>query len=188
MSKKITLTRAKNLLKVVPQKESFWLCTNQNLRSLNTLAKALDEVSDDVFRYHVNKYKNDFSTWVRDMISDNDFAREISRIKTKDTLVRKITEKVDESKDVITKYKVIAAKRKKVVKKKPVKKKAKKKAKKKITKKKHAKKKKAKKKKKPVKKKAKKKVAKRRPTKRKAVKKKVRKSKKKTTKKTRKKR
>lgn len=168
MSKKITLIRAKNLLKVVPQKESFWLCTNQNLRSLNRLAKALDEVSDDVFRYHVNKYKNDFSTWVRDMISDNDFAREISRIKTKDTLVRKITEKVDESKDVVTKYKVIAAKRKKVVKKK-VKKKAKKK-------------------KKPVKKKAKKKVAERRPTKRKAVKKKVRKSKKKTTKKTRKKR
>ena len=83
MSKNIILSRAKNLLKVVPLKQSFWLCTNQNLRSLNTLANSLDEVNDDVFRYHVNKYKNDFSTWVRDVIGDNDFAREISRIKTK---------------------------------------------------------------------------------------------------------
>ena len=67
MSKKITLNRAKNLLKVVPNKQSFWLCTNQDLRSLNTLASTLDEVNDDVFRYHVNKYKNDFSAWVRDV-------------------------------------------------------------------------------------------------------------------------
>lgn len=118
MSKKITLTRAKNLLQVVALKNSFWLCTNQNLRSLNTLATSLDEVNDDVFRYHVNKYKNDFSAWVRDVIGDNDFAREISRIKTKDTLVRKITEKVVESRNVVSKYKDIAKKRKKVVKKK----------------------------------------------------------------------
>lgn len=118
MSKKITLTRAKNLLKIVPLKDSFWLCTNQNLRSLNTLANSLEDVNDDVFRYHVNKYKNDFSTWVRDVIGDSDFAREISRIKTKDTLVRKVNEKVNESRKAVSKYQKIAKKRKKAIKKK----------------------------------------------------------------------
>ena len=130
MSKKITLSRSKNLLKVVPPKKSFWLCINQDLRSLNSLADALDEVNDDVFRYHVNKYKNDFSTWVRDFIGDNDFAREISRIKTKDTLVRKIREKVNESREVVAKYKAMIEKRKKTIKKKKPKRKPKKKVKK----------------------------------------------------------
>jgi hypothetical protein len=37
----------------------------------------------------VDKYKNDFSTWVKDVIDDKDLAREISRIKTRYTLVRK---------------------------------------------------------------------------------------------------
>ncbi|MBW2971290.1 hypothetical protein KY320_03980 [Candidatus Woesearchaeota archaeon] len=119
MGKSMSLARAKRLLKVVGGKDSFWLCTNEDLRSLNTLAQALERVDDDVFRYHVNKYKNDFSDWVKDKIGDNDFAREISRIKTKDTLVRKLNEKVDESRELVKKYRVAAAKRKRTIRKKP---------------------------------------------------------------------
>lgn len=133
MSKNLTLARAKNILKILPKSESFWLCTNQDLRSLNTLAKSLDQANDDVFRYHVNKYKNDFSTWVKDIIGDNDFAREISRIKTKATLVRKIDEKINESRALVRKYNSIAKKRKKTFKKRAVKRVKPKKVKKKVT-------------------------------------------------------
>lgn len=105
MTKKMTISRAKKILKVVPSSKSFWLCTNEYLRSLNTLAEALERVSDDVFRYHVDKYKNDFATWVKDSIDDKDLAREISRIKTRYTLIRKIRENVDEAKSLVKRYK-----------------------------------------------------------------------------------
>jgi hypothetical protein len=105
MTRKLTLFRAKKILRVVPLSKSFWLCTNEYLRSLNTLADALERVSDDVFRYHVDKYKNDFATWVKDAVDDKDLAREISRIKTRYTLVRKIRENIDESKSIVRRYK-----------------------------------------------------------------------------------
>lgn len=105
MTKKITLSRAKKILRIVPMSKSFWLCTNEYLRSLNTLAISLENASDDVFRYHVDKYKNDFSTWVKDVVDDKDLAREISRIKTRYTLVRKIRENVEESKNLVKRYK-----------------------------------------------------------------------------------
>ncbi len=112
MTKKITLSRAKKILRIVPASKSFWLCTNEYLRSLNTLAIALENASDDVFRYHVDKYKNDFSTWVKDIVDDKDLAREISRIKTRYTLVRKIRENVDEAKTLAKRYRKQAPKRK----------------------------------------------------------------------------
>jgi transposase len=108
MTKKITLSRAKKILRVVPISKSFWLCTNEYLRSLNTLAEALERVSDDVFRYHVDKYKNDFATWVKDCIDDKDLAREISRIKTRYTLIRKIRENVDEAKSLVKRYRKVS--------------------------------------------------------------------------------
>lgn len=108
MTKKLTLPRAKKILGVVPISKSFWLCTNEYLRSLNTLADALEKVSDDVFRYHVDKYKNDFASWVKDCIDDKDLAREISRIKTRYTLIRKIRENVDEAKALSRRYKKVS--------------------------------------------------------------------------------
>jgi hypothetical protein len=112
MTRKLTLARAKKILKVVPQSKSFWICTNEYLRSLNTLADALERVSDDVFRYHVDKYKNDFATWVKDAVDDKDLAREISRIKTRYTLIRKIRENTEESKALVRRYKKVSAKKK----------------------------------------------------------------------------
>jgi hypothetical protein len=112
MTKKVTLSRAKKILRIVPASKSFWLCTNEYLRSLNTLALSLESATDDVFRYHVDKYKNDFSTWVKDIVDDKDLAREISRIKTRYTLVRKIRENVDESKNLVKRYKKHTVKKK----------------------------------------------------------------------------
>jgi hypothetical protein len=123
MGKKLTLSRAKNILRVVPATRSFWLCTNEYLRSLNTLSNSLESSTDDVFRYHVDKYKNDFSTWVKDVVDDKDLAREISRIKTRSTLVRKIKENIDEAKSIVKRYRKAAVKKKTPPKKKAIRKK-----------------------------------------------------------------
>ena len=96
MKRKVPVAVAKGILAKVPFHVSFWLCTNENLRSLADVFEALQKASDDVFRYHVNRDKNDFEVWIRDIIKDKDLAREIARVKTRETLIRKISERVDE--------------------------------------------------------------------------------------------
>lgn len=94
MKRKISPSEAKSILGRTPDQVSFWLCTNQKLYSLKELADILYNVNDEVFRYHVNKDKNDFENWIRDIIQDRELAREISRIKTKETLTKKISDRV----------------------------------------------------------------------------------------------
>ncbi len=101
MKRKVPAAVAKGILARVPFQVSFWLCTNENLRSLNDVYEALERANDEVFRYHVNRDKNDFEVWIREVIKDKDLAREIARVKTRETLVRKIRERVDELKSVI---------------------------------------------------------------------------------------
>ena len=96
MKRKVPAAVAKGVLAKVPFQISFWLCTNQNLRSLADLSAALQRADHEVFRYHVNRDKNDFEVWIREVIKDKDLAREIARVKTKETLVRKISERVEE--------------------------------------------------------------------------------------------
>ena len=105
MKRKVPAGVAKAILAKVPLQVSFWLCTNENLRSLRDISDALQKATDDVFRYHVNRDKNDFETWIRDIIKDKDLAREIARVKTRDTLIRKITERVDELVSILNKSK-----------------------------------------------------------------------------------
>ena len=91
MKRKVPAAVAKGILAKVPFHVSFWLCTNESLRSLADVSEALQKASDDVFRYHVNRDKNDFEVWIRNVIKDKDLAREIARVKTRETLIRKIT-------------------------------------------------------------------------------------------------
>ncbi|MBI3050899.1 hypothetical protein HYY74_00395 [Candidatus Woesearchaeota archaeon] len=103
MKRSLMATEARRILARVPLNVSFWLCTNEQLKSLDELSRALGRVTDEVFRYHVNRDKNDFENWIREIINDRELAREISRIKTRDTLVRKITERVEELRKAVKK-------------------------------------------------------------------------------------
>ena len=101
MKRKVPAAVAKSILARVPMQVSFWLCTNENLRSLADLSAALRKADDEVFRYHVNRDKNDFEVWIRVVLKDKDLAREIARVKTKETLMRKISERVEELMGVV---------------------------------------------------------------------------------------
>src|SRR3989338_8213746 len=101
MKRKVPVSVAKGILSRVPFQVSFWLCTNENLRSLADVSEALQKATDDVFRYHVNRDKNDFEAWIREVIKDKDLAREIARVKTKETLVRKISERINNLRNTI---------------------------------------------------------------------------------------
>ncbi len=104
MKRKVPAVTAKGILARVSLNVSFWLCTNENLRSLADLSAALQKADDEVFRYHVNRDKNDFEVWIREVIKDKDLAREIARVKTKETLVRKISERVEELQAIVKRF------------------------------------------------------------------------------------
>lgn len=103
MKRKVQASVARGILSRVPSQRSFWLCTNQNLRSIADVSKALQVANDEVFRYHVNRDKNDFEAWIRDIVKDKDLAREIARVKTRETLIRKISERVEALRGIVKK-------------------------------------------------------------------------------------
>ncbi len=103
MKKQVSNINARRILAKVPVEVSFWLCTNEQLRSLNELSDALKRANEDVFRYHVNRDKNDFEVWIRETVKDKELAREISRIKTRFTLIRKLGERVEELRKMVKK-------------------------------------------------------------------------------------
>lgn len=101
MKKRVSGSESRRILMKVPAQVSFWLCTNEQLRNLDELSIALKKANDEVFRYHVNRDKNDFEAWIRETIKDKELAREISRIKTRSTLIRKLDERVLELRKAI---------------------------------------------------------------------------------------
>jgi len=113
MKRLVHYAEARRILSKVALADRFWLCTNQNLRNLSELTAALEDVDDDIFRYHVNRDKNDFEVWIRDLIRDKELAREISRVKTKETLVRKIRERVEALRKVVKLHRTLLERKRK---------------------------------------------------------------------------
>ena len=68
---------AKKWLADVPDEYIFWCCDGRTMRNMQELAEALNTMTDEVFAYHANQDKNDFSTWVRDIIRDDELAGEL---------------------------------------------------------------------------------------------------------------
>lgn len=113
MKRQLQYAEARRMLGKTSPTDGFWLCTNENLRSLNELSEALEKADNDVFRYHVTRDRNDFEAWIREIVKDKELAREIARVKTKETLIRKIEERVEELNGVIKKRKKLLERRKK---------------------------------------------------------------------------
>ncbi len=80
-----TLTNqdAKKWLADVPEEYVFWCCDGRTMRNMLELAEALNTMMDEVFAYHANQQKNDFSTWVRDIIRDDRLADDLLQVSSR---------------------------------------------------------------------------------------------------------
>lgn len=63
--------------------ECFWVNNGPVLRDLGELARAMHEISDDQFWYHVRPEQNDFARWVEDVFGERALARKIERTKSR---------------------------------------------------------------------------------------------------------
>ena len=73
----------------------FWVNNGPILKNMGELAGFLPEISDETFRHHVNAEKNDFSSWVKDVIGDQKLANDILSSRNKDSIVKKIRNRLN---------------------------------------------------------------------------------------------
>jgi len=67
----------------VPDDKVFWVHDGGSLKNLRELGEALNAMPDEIFGYHSNLDKKDFSNWVRDVITDEKLARDLEKSKTR---------------------------------------------------------------------------------------------------------
>ncbi len=59
----------------------FWLGDGRVIKNLNELAHALRTMHNSTFFHHVNRDKNDFSNWIKEIIKDKALAEKVRNIK-----------------------------------------------------------------------------------------------------------
>ena len=73
----------KKLLSRVNPENYFRVANGTVIKSLKEIDNSLENVGEETFRYHVNDYRNDFSTWIRDTIKDEELANQLLLTKDK---------------------------------------------------------------------------------------------------------
>jgi hypothetical protein len=81
VAKKATKGRSKELV-FADNQSSFWVKNGEILNSLVALSSALEKMEKAVFAHHVNKNRNDFADWVRDVLKDNECANDLRKAKS----------------------------------------------------------------------------------------------------------
>ncbi|MFH0874680.1 MAG: hypothetical protein V1859_01995 [archaeon] len=66
----------------------FILSNGSKIRNLLELKNMLHHLPDDIFRYHVNNKKNDFSSWINDVIGLDELASELRYAREKETFIK----------------------------------------------------------------------------------------------------
>ena len=75
--------------------QCFWVNNGPILKNMEELANALPELNDEAFHHHVNNEKNDFSSWVKDVIGDQKLANDLLSSKSKDSALKKIRNRLN---------------------------------------------------------------------------------------------
>lgn len=68
----------------------FYFHNGQTADSVKTLIKVLETLDEETFKYHCNKDKNDFYSWLSTGLNDEKAAAVIKAVKTRKTMLSKL--------------------------------------------------------------------------------------------------
>lgn len=91
---RITKQVAQKWLGDVPEDKRFWCSNGQVFSNLQELERALEGMSEETFRYHSNAEKNDFASWVQDVIGDDKLAQDLRKSITAVQATKKVAERI----------------------------------------------------------------------------------------------
>jgi hypothetical protein len=80
---KISKEEAKRRLGDVPDDKRFWCHDGKTIKNVRELRKALTDMSDETFHYHLREGRNDFSKWVREVVGDDKLAGDLGKTKSR---------------------------------------------------------------------------------------------------------
>ncbi len=66
----------------------FYLHGGGSLRSIEELFAELQTMDQTTFRHHVNQQRNDFASWVRDVMDDRFLAKNIELTQDRDQMLK----------------------------------------------------------------------------------------------------
>ncbi len=90
-----TKDEAKRYLGDAAPERCFWLNNGPILKNLEELANALAEMSSETFHHHVSREKNDFSSWIKDVIGDQKLANDLLSSKTRESSLKKVRSRLN---------------------------------------------------------------------------------------------
>ena len=90
VTKIVTKDDAARYLGDVAPEQSFWVNNGPVVKNIEELANALPQLSDETFQHHANKDKNDFSSWINDVVGDKKLANDLLSSKDKNSLCKKL--------------------------------------------------------------------------------------------------
>ena len=74
----------------------FRVANGTVIKNLKELDMAIENMSEETFKCHVSEVRNDFSSWIRDVIKDDKLANELLQIKdrrlTQLAILRRVVE------------------------------------------------------------------------------------------------
>ena len=73
----------KKVLGEAPVEHHFVVADGRKLKNIIELADALETMTEEIFRHHANEFKNDFSSWVKDVFYDHSLAEDITRARNR---------------------------------------------------------------------------------------------------------
>ena len=85
---------AARLLANVPEEYVFRCADGRVFQNMNDLEQAFATMTDETFSYHVNKDKNDFANWVKDIIKDDKLAKDLAKSLARTQAVKTVTRRL----------------------------------------------------------------------------------------------
>ena len=77
-----------------PAGKAFVLHTGNVILSLKELSESLKTMPDEIFHYHVNSEKNDFSNWIKGVFKEKELAESVSGVKNKQKMADLIKKRI----------------------------------------------------------------------------------------------
>lgn len=91
---KITKTVASERLGDVPSEKRFWCYDGKALKNLSELEEALQQMSEETFRFHSSEGRSDFSNWVMNVVGDEKLSRDLQKSTTRIQAAKSVASRV----------------------------------------------------------------------------------------------
>jgi hypothetical protein len=91
---KLSKEEAKRRLGDVPDGKRFWCHDGKTIKNVKELRKALIDMSDETFHYHLSEGRNDFSKWVREVVGEDKLAEDLGKIKSRIQASKAVAERI----------------------------------------------------------------------------------------------